>query len=682
MQFPWSAVVGQDALKHALLLCAIDPAIGGVLVHGPRGVAKTTLARALGELVPGRFVELPLGATEERVTGTLNLELALQDGRVEFAPGLLARADDGVLYVDEVNLLPDALVDVLLDAAATGRNIVERDGVSQTHPARFVLIGSMNPEEGELRPQLIDRFGLSASAEGLIPPAERAEIVTRRLEFDRDPERFRAEYAAQQAALVERCSRARARARAIALAGPALTRVTERCHAAGVEGVRADLAMLRAARAHAAWNDRTEITVEDVDAVAELALAHRVPRGPDGEPQAGGGQGAAAAGSGARGAGRSGGGESFARASSLQRGNPESRARGGRESPFDRRNRAERDNCGAFGAGSEFADGGGSDPVDRRDNCDGDGLRDPGTGEAFRDEVFRDGSATSDRGGAGGSATNRGALPARPVRAAAIPELPRWMCAGQGRKQGTHRRGAAQLSAATGARGRANTNLGAIDWFATLSEYRRASTRGVGSDVVAESMLRAPRSSARRNGPRRDQLRYRERRAPAAQLWIVAVDCSSSMLRSGGLAVAKGVAHAIEQSARRAGARLAVISFRGAGARLEVDSSPGRAVVPRAIAALGGGGGTPLREALSAAQQLCKQTRWRASGVFKRLLVLTDGRVQNSSAGVAALPAGLDRIVIDCERGRLRLDRARQLAAAMRADYWRPFGGRALAKPG
>src|SRR4051794_5507457 len=219
MQFPWSAVVGQDALKHALILCAIDPAIGGVLVHGPRGVAKTTLTRALAELVPGAFIELPLGATEERVTGTLNLERALQDGRVELEPGLLARAHDGVLYVDEVNLLPDGLVDLLLDAAATGRNVVERDGVSHTHAARFVLVGSMNPEEGELRPQLIDRFGLSASAVGAIPPAERAEIVLRRLEFDRDPERFRAAYTLKQTELIERCRRARERAGAISLAG-------------------------------------------------------------------------------------------------------------------------------------------------------------------------------------------------------------------------------------------------------------------------------------------------------------------------------------------------------------------------------------------------------------------------------------------------------------------------------
>src|SRR5688572_3250318 len=212
IDFPWSAVIGQERLKLALLLNAIDPTIGGVLVRGPRGVAKTTLARAFADLLPGRFVELPLGATEERVTGTLDLGKVLQDGQVQFSPGLLARAHEGVLYVDEVNPLADALVDVLLDAAATGHNVVERDGVSHTHPARFVLVGTMNPDEGELRPQLIDRFGLSVSAESELAPRERAQIVMRRLEFERDPERFLAEFEAEQRALVERCLRARERA--------------------------------------------------------------------------------------------------------------------------------------------------------------------------------------------------------------------------------------------------------------------------------------------------------------------------------------------------------------------------------------------------------------------------------------------------------------------------------------
>ncbi|HTV23488.1 MAG TPA: ATP-binding protein, partial [Polyangiaceae bacterium] len=273
--FPFSAVLGQERLKLALLLCAVDPGIGGVLVRGPRGVAKTTLARGFAELLPGRFVELPLGASEERVTGSLDLGKALGQGEVLFAPGLLARAHDGVLYVDEVNLLPDALVDLLLDAAATGHNVVERDGVSHTHPARFVLVGTMNPEEGELRPQLLDRFGLSVSADAALSPAGRSAVVLRRLDFERDPRAFAASFEREQAALIEHCRAARERAPALPFAGPAVAHAAELCHAAGVDGVRADLAMLRAARAHAAWHGRDAIQVADVDAVAELALAHR-----------------------------------------------------------------------------------------------------------------------------------------------------------------------------------------------------------------------------------------------------------------------------------------------------------------------------------------------------------------------------------------------------------------------
>lgn len=274
--FPLSAVVGADALKLALCLTAIDPKIGGVLIEGPRGMAKSTLARGLADLLAsGQFVTLPLGATEERLVGTLDLDAALGEGRAQFSPGVLAKADGGVLYVDEVNLLPDHLVDLLLDVAASGTNLIERDGISHRHSARFVLIGTMNPEEGELRPQLLDRFGLNVALSGHTAPLERGQIIRRRLDFDSDPQAFCADWEVQQQALRERCQGARTALANIPLDDQALAQITERCFAAGVDGLRADLVWLRAARAHAAWRGAGAIGEEDIDAVAEFALRHR-----------------------------------------------------------------------------------------------------------------------------------------------------------------------------------------------------------------------------------------------------------------------------------------------------------------------------------------------------------------------------------------------------------------------
>ena len=274
--FPLAAVVGADALKLALCLTAIDPKIGGVLIEGPRGMAKSTLARGLADLLAsGQFVTLPLGATEERLVGTLDLDAALGEGRAQFSPGVLAKADGGVLYVDEVNLLPDHLVDLLLDVAASGVNQVERDGLSHRHPARFVLIGTMNPEEGELRPQLLDRFGLNVALSGQTPPEQRGQIIRRRLDFDAAPDAFCEQWGDAQQALKGRCEKARGLLSAIELDDGSLAIITERCFAAGVDGLRADLVWLRAARAHAAWRGASAIASEDIDAVAEFALRHR-----------------------------------------------------------------------------------------------------------------------------------------------------------------------------------------------------------------------------------------------------------------------------------------------------------------------------------------------------------------------------------------------------------------------
>src|SRR5699024_2675072 len=252
--FPFSAIVGHDRLLLSLLLTAVSPGIGGVVVRGEKGTAKTTAVRALAPLLPrGEVVDLPLGATEDRVVGSIDVETVLTTGHADFRPGLLSRADGGVLYVDEVNLLADHLVDVLLDAAATGHVTVERDGVSHTEDARFVLVGTMNPEEGELRPQLLDRFGLAVDVTASRAPGTRVEILRRRLAYEDDPRAFAARWAEADGDLRDRLARARALVGRVELSDVHLARIASLCADFDVDGMRADLVIARTARAHAAW---------------------------------------------------------------------------------------------------------------------------------------------------------------------------------------------------------------------------------------------------------------------------------------------------------------------------------------------------------------------------------------------------------------------------------------------
>jgi len=318
--YPFTAIVGQHRMRRALILNAIDTRIGGVLIRGERGTAKSTAARALAALLPPvqvvkgcrfgcdpdmhitwctecrdrfesdeelpietrrtPFVNLPVSATEDRVVGTLDIEKAIQKGERHFEPGVLAAANRGLLYIDEVNLLDDHVVDVLLDSAAMGMNIVEREGISFAHPARFILVGTMNPEEGDLRPQLLDRFALSVNIRGILDPRQRVQIMERNLAFESDAEAFREEWLPKEHELSEQIAKARELVDRVRYSNRDLLVIADLTAKMQVDGHRADLVILKAARAHAAFEGREAINPRDIALAAELALPHRVKAGP------------------------------------------------------------------------------------------------------------------------------------------------------------------------------------------------------------------------------------------------------------------------------------------------------------------------------------------------------------------------------------------------------------------
>lgn len=323
--YPFTAIVGQEDMKMALILNVINPALGGVLIKGEKGTAKSTAVRALAELLPAmhavhgcrfncdphnpnlfcddcaknhtfgaelyvediamRVVELPVSATEDRVVGTLDIEHAIKHGEKKFEAGILAQANRNILYVDEINLLDDHVVDVLLDAAAMGINTVEREGVSYSHPARFVLVGTMNPEEGDIRPQLLDRFGLSVVVTGEHDPAQRVEVIKRRLAYEDDADKFIAGFTEEQQALADKITQAREVLANVTISDELLETVAKLAVELGVDGHRADITVIKTALTLAAFNGHQEVELEDVKAAAKLVLPHRMRRRPFEEGQ-------------------------------------------------------------------------------------------------------------------------------------------------------------------------------------------------------------------------------------------------------------------------------------------------------------------------------------------------------------------------------------------------------------
>lgn len=320
LNLPFTAIVGQEKMKLALVMNAINPKLSGVLIRGEKGTAKSTAVRSLAVLLPNlkvvencpfhcdpddlhkmciqcrekvgrndemqtkdrqtRVINLPVNATEDRVVGTLDLEHAIKKGEKRFEPGVLADANRGILYVDEVNLLDDHIVDVLLDSAAMGVNSIEREGVSFTHPAEFILVGTMNPEEGELRPQLLDRFGLCVHIEGISDPEQRVEVVRRWVAFEDDPQAFIEEWKDAEAELRERIVHARKLLPQVRISDEVLNKIAHLSIEIGVDGHRADIIMMKTAKTVAAFHQRTEVTYDDLEESADMALQHRVRRRP------------------------------------------------------------------------------------------------------------------------------------------------------------------------------------------------------------------------------------------------------------------------------------------------------------------------------------------------------------------------------------------------------------------
>lgn len=672
--FPLAALVGQEQLKSALLLCAVNPGIGGVVVRGDKGSAKSTAARGLAGVMapiervagcvyncaPGQpaasceicngprltveissvpFVNLPLGASEDRVLGSLDFERALKDGRKAFQPGLLASAHRGILYIDEVNLLPDHLVDVLLDAAAMGVNRVQREGLSVQHPARIALVGTMNQEEGELRPQLLDRFGMMVEVRAPQEPRLRAEIVKRRLAWEEDPEGFCRVWDTQQSALRLQVLRAQALLPQVRIAEGLLLLISELCCSQGVASLRADLVMNKAARALAALNGRTHVEPDDLSQAATLVLPHRRRTKPFEQP-------------------------------------------GLDEEELQRAMRKAASSSGSQGSSDGRSNGGASAEDEREpDECD-ESARDghwPNVGEGGDD-------GTAD--GIDAGATGTGAADAGPNSDNASAQA-----AGDGAGEGTR----AEQVFAVGA-------------FAPPPRIELKSSAGVGGAVGRRNVVARSRrgrevravpderptdlavtatlhhSLVRTGGLSADgrlevtraDFHQKVKAGRQGSLILFVVDASGSMAALQRMEVVKGAVLALLRDAYQRRDEVGVIAFRGTEAQLLLPPTRSVDTAERQLRDLPAGGRTPLASALSLAFDLVSATG--PSAPEPLLIVLSDGRAnvaidahgdawrQSLEYAHALAKKGVAALVLDTEMDFVRLGRARELAEALHAQ--------------
>ena len=730
--YPFAAIVGMADLKLALLLNAVSPAIGGVLVRGEKGTAKSTVVRGLAALLPAvdvvadcrfgcdpaapdpgcpdgphpgqparlarpaRLAELPVGATEDRLAGSLDIERALTDGVAAFEPGLLAAAHRGLLYVDEVNLLHDHLVDLLLDAAALGVNYVEREGLSVRHAARFLLVGTMNPEVGELRPQLLDRFGLTVEVTATREPPERAEVVRRRLAYEANPVAFAADFDLDSERIAGRVVAARERLPTVRLPDSVLQQICSVCAAFEVDGLRADLVMARTAIALAAWHDRDEVGADDVRQAARLALPHRRRRDPFDVPgldeqaldealadalDAATPPPGEAAGDTDRGQP----GDDDPDDSDPDDSGPGGNAPDGPDGPDD----SNPDGGGPDDGGGPPPRPGGQVPDDRGEARPGT-AQDPGQRQAGAPEAARGQSASGATApfrprlltvtGIGQGAPGRRSAARTPYGRVTGARLP------HGRVHSVHLPATLRAAAPRAGRARqkplADRTEPAADRVATgrqpsvdraaagqqPSADRAAASRQPTADRATASQQPAV-SRVPRLRIRASDLRETVRVGREGNLVLFAVDASGSMAAGHRMRAVKGAVLSLLLDAYQRRDKVGLVTFRGAAAELALPPTSSVEAGARRLAVLPTGGRTPLAAGLTLAARVLRAERLRDPDRRPLLVIVTDGRATSGSAAdltrACTALAGVAAIVVDCESGPVRLGLAVRLAAQL-----------------